>query len=58
MNVELPSGAKVFIRPEQYRSVLKHIKENDLELKPRHIVISAELETRVTDVINATQHTY
>eukprot|EP00928_Gymnodinium_smaydae_P042478 TRINITY_DN2859_c0_g1_i5.p1 TRINITY_DN2859_c0_g1~~TRINITY_DN2859_c0_g1_i5.p1 ORF type:complete len:556 (-),score=51.13 TRINITY_DN2859_c0_g1_i5:175-1842(-) len=47
--VELPSGAKVFVRPDQYERVISSIEE--MEVKPRHIFVSQEFETAVTGVI-------
>jgi len=53
--VELPSGVKVFVRPEQYNSVITAVE--DMDLKPRHIVVSQELEHLVVSVIGAVKRT-
>jgi len=53
--VELPSGAKVFVRPEQYNSALTAVEDKDL--KPRHVVVSQELENLVNRVIGAVKRT-
>ncbi len=34
--VELPSGAKILVRPDQYHSVVTAIE--DMDLKPRHLI--------------------
>jgi len=53
--VELLSGVKVFVRPEQYNSVITAVE--DMDLKPRHIVVSQELEHLVVSVIGAVKRT-
>merc|ERR1712032_905365 len=53
--VELPTGAKLFVRPEQYTAVVSAVQ--DLDLKPRHIIASQELEDLVTKVINTVKRT-
>jgi len=53
--IELPSGAKIFVRPEQYNSVVTSIEPMDL--KPRHIVVSQEYDTLVNRVIGAVKRT-
>jgi len=53
--VELPSGAKVFVRPEQYISVMTAVE--GMELKPRHILVSQELHSLVNRVIGAVKRT-
>merc|ERR1712032_1207529 len=40
--IELPSGAKIFVRPEQYSSVTAAVE--NMDLKPRHILVSQELD--------------
>jgi hypothetical protein len=49
--VELASGVKIFVRPEQYSLVISAL--DGLELHPRHIVVSTEFESTVANVINA-----
>jgi len=53
--VELPSGAKIFVRPEQYQSVVTAIE--DMDLKPRHIIVSVEFDNLVNAVIGAVKRT-
>ena len=53
--VELPSGAKMFVRPEQYQSVLATVE--DMDLKPRHIVVAQELHDLVSSVISTVKRT-
>merc|ERR1711920_1046354 len=53
--VELPSGVKVFVRPEQYNSVITAVE--DMGLQPRHVVVSQELENLVSGVIGAVKRT-
>lgn len=47
---ELPSGAKVFVRPEQYEAVIEQLQS--LDLKPRHVVVAEEFEELLLSVIN------
>merc|ERR1719221_2229113 len=55
-SVELcPSGAKVFVRPDQHAAVISAVQ--DLDLKPRHIVVSQEIESLVTGVIERVKRT-
>lgn len=53
--VELPSGAKIFVRPEQYESVIATIE--DMDLKPRHIVVSQHLDNLVSGIISKIKRT-
>jgi len=53
--VELSSGAKIFVRPEQYHSVITVVE--DMDLKPRHIVVSQELDNLVSRVISTVKRT-
>jgi hypothetical protein len=53
--VETPCGAKVFVRPEQYKGVLDTIQT--MGLKPRHIIVSLEFESLVTGVIDGVKRT-
>merc|ERR1711971_290365 len=53
--VELPSGAKIFVRPEQYSAVMDAME--NMDLKPRHIVVSQELEPLVRTVIDGVKRT-
>jgi hypothetical protein len=53
--VELPCGTKIFVRPEQYISVVTAVK--DMDLKPRHIVVSQELDNLVNKVIGTVKRT-
>jgi len=47
--VELESGVKVFVRPDQYKHVRDAVRE--LALQPRHIIVSLEYEEVVRSVI-------
>lgn len=54
--VEVAStGAKLFVRPEQYEAVVKAV--DGLGLRPRHIVVSREFEAKVTGVIEGVKRT-
>merc|ERR1712217_57609 len=53
--VELPSGAKIFVRPEQYKSVVAAV--DDMDLKPRHVIASFELDALVSKVIGTIKRT-
>merc|ERR1712136_625918 len=54
-SVETPCGAKIFVRPEQYKGVLDTIQT--MGLKPRHIIASLEFENLVTGVIDGVKRT-
>eukprot|EP00928_Gymnodinium_smaydae_P031600 TRINITY_DN23148_c0_g3_i1.p1 TRINITY_DN23148_c0_g3~~TRINITY_DN23148_c0_g3_i1.p1 ORF type:complete len:414 (+),score=37.38 TRINITY_DN23148_c0_g3_i1:71-1243(+) len=45
----LPSGAKVFVFPDQYEAVVAAIGSYDL--KPRHVVVSHEFEANVMNAL-------
>jgi len=51
--LELPSGAKLFLRPDQYHLVLQAITALKWSLKPRHILVALEFEVSVTKVIES-----
>ena len=40
---ELTSGAKMFVHPCQVDSVLGHVASLHFDLKPRHVIVSADL---------------
>ena len=46
---ELASGAKIFVSPEQYEAVVRACE--DLDLRPRHVVVSHELFESVGEVV-------
>jgi len=48
-SAEQPSGAKVFVLPEQFDSVLSAI--DSLDLKPWHVVVSEEFEKAVDQAV-------
>lgn len=48
-DVELKSGAKLFVRPCQYEAVVRAVR--DMDLKPRHIIVAVDYEALVTGVI-------
>lgn len=43
-NVDLASGAKAFVRPEQFEPMCEAIRLAGWDLKPRHVFVSMELE--------------
>jgi hypothetical protein len=45
----LSSGAKIFVHPDQYEAVLSAVR--GWKLKPRHIIISADLESSLNDAL-------
>merc|ERR1712079_668637 len=49
--VELPSGAKVVVSPEQYNSVIAHISSSELKLFPKHVIVAPEFEQKLQHAI-------
>jgi len=49
-NPVLKGGAKIFVRPEHYPSVVAYLKGRPL--KPRHVVIAAEFEANLNSAIS------
>lgn len=45
----LPSGTKVFVHPQQYKSVRSALVEADIELRPYHVVLASSLEYLVEE---------
>lgn len=48
---DLSSGAKALVRVEQYQPMLEAIRIGGLDLKPRHVLCSTELEEEVLAAI-------
>ena len=53
--LELDSGAKIIVKHFQYFAKLRAVRS--LDLKPRRVIVSAELVEIVRGVIEHTQHT-
>merc|ERR1711865_909860 len=49
------SGAKIFVRPEQYANVLLALAS--VEMQPRHLITTVEFEDLVTSVIRGVSRT-
>lgn len=45
--LELPSGAKIFVRPEHYDPVVEQLRVDNWDLKKYHVVVSEEHEATV-----------
>lgn len=53
-NFKLVSGAKCFVRPDQYDAVLKAVSDQSLKnLGCRHLLVSQDYEKVVTNVIES-----
>jgi len=52
----LPSGAKAFLRPEVFVATLDAVRLLSLDLKPRHVLVVAELEETVTRIVKSLDH--
>lgn len=53
LDVELPSGAKIFVRPEHHGPTLEAIRLYGLSLKPKHVVVDVELEQDVLKLVQS-----
>lgn len=51
LSAELPCGAKVFVLPEQWDSVINAI--DSLDLKPWHVVFSEEFEKALNEAVKS-----
>jgi len=49
--VELPSGAKVFVDPEQYEATMEALRLADCRLYSNHVIVDAVLEPAVLRVV-------
>eukprot|EP00927_Polykrikos_kofoidii_P039369 TRINITY_DN33775_c0_g1_i1.p1 TRINITY_DN33775_c0_g1~~TRINITY_DN33775_c0_g1_i1.p1 ORF type:complete len:905 (+),score=163.00 TRINITY_DN33775_c0_g1_i1:40-2715(+) len=47
LDVQLPSGAKIFVRQEHHGPAVEAIRMYGLSLKPKHVVVDVELEQDV-----------
>merc|ERR1719356_926278 len=52
LDIELESGAKVFVQPQHYLAVIDIIHAADLRLYPEHIVVDPELEDVVIEIVD------
>jgi len=52
-DVELPTGAKIFVRPEHHRPAVEAIRLYGLSLKPKHVVVDVELEHVVLKLVES-----
>lgn len=48
----LPSGAKVFVHPSQYRQTLEFLEHIDGPLRPYHVVVAASLQHLVDECLS------
>jgi hypothetical protein len=53
LDVELPSGAKIFVRPERHGPAVEAIRLYGLSLKPKHVVVDVELEQDVLKLVES-----
>mmetsp|Transcript_42849 Transcript_42849/g.82013 ORF Transcript_42849/g.82013 Transcript_42849/m.82013 type:complete len:896 (+) Transcript_42849:82-2769(+) len=53
LDVQLPSGAKIFVRPEHHGPTVEAIRLYGLSLKPKHVVVEAELEQDVLKLVES-----
>jgi len=53
LDVELPSGAKIFVRPEHHGPTVEAIRLYGLSLKPKHVVVDVELEQVVLKLVES-----
>ena len=49
---ELPSGAKLFVHPEHVQFAMAAIAAAQLDLKPRHVIVSADYESAVEEALS------
>jgi len=57
MNPMLPSGAKIFVAPEDFQAVVQHLSEGSWRLKGSHVVVAAALEEQVRAVVERARAT-
>jgi len=53
LSPQLPSGAKIFVAPEVYLTVVQHLEEQGRELKTSHVVVARDLEEKILSVVEA-----
>lgn len=53
LDVQLPSGAKIFVRPEHHGPAVEAIRLYGLSLKPKHVVVDVELEQDVLKLVES-----
>jgi len=53
LDVQLPSGAKIFVRPEHHGPAVEAIRLYRLSLKPKHMVVDVELEQVVLKLVES-----
>lgn len=52
-DTELPSGAKIFVSPDQFQPVMQTLSAECWELKPRHIIVNDDFEEAVVQTVNS-----
>jgi len=52
---ELPSGAKMFVPPELCEVTLEAVRLQGIQLKPRHVLVHADLEDLVMNAVSASK---
>jgi len=53
---KLPSGAKIFVPPEAFIQITRHLELQGLQLKTSHVVVSVDLEKKVMAVVEAARN--
>jgi len=51
LNVELASGAKVFVEPDHYEAMLEAVRLGNWNLYPEHVIVDPTLETTVIEIV-------
>jgi len=47
----LPSGAKIFVAPEVFTTIVQYFEDEGWELKTSHVIVAKGLEEKVRDVV-------
>jgi len=47
----LPSGAYIFVQPDEHSAVLEYISEQEVQLGPSHVLVSEAVEDVVTQCV-------
>jgi len=53
LSPQLHSGAKIFVAPEVYLTVLQHLEEQGWELESSYVVVARDLEAKIRSVVEA-----
>jgi len=53
LSPELPSGAKIFVKPEHFEMVLAAVRRAEVVLKPWHVIVSIDFEDSVVATVSS-----